>query len=229
MVGETDENWTNCIEQARKLAPDNITIYQMELPHNTVISKELKISGGQSPVAGWATKRRWVNEAFDTLAAAGYTISSAQELVRNPERDRFVYRDNVWRGADLLAGGVASFGHFQGVHVQNVDQLEDYLTTLEAGELPVHRAMRPTAHQLLIREFVLQMKEGHLPAEPFRQKFGVDVFEEFSQPLANQQAAGYLIVDRQADEIRLTRKGLLQVDSLLAEYVEEQHRAVRYT
>jgi oxygen-independent coproporphyrinogen-3 oxidase len=227
MVGETDENWTNCIERVRQMDPDNITIYQMELPHNTLIAREMKQLGVTSPVASWATKRRWVNEAFDTLAGAGYHVSSAQELVKNPQHDRFVYRDSVWRGADLLATGVASFGHLAGVHYQNVDQLEDYLTMLEAGELPLGRALTPTPHQLLIREMVLQLKEGQISAVPFRQKFGVNILEEFREPLARQQAAGYLVVD--GDAIRLTRKGLLQVDTLLSEYFEPEHRSVRYT
>lgn len=227
MIGETDENWHHCIEQARKLDPDNITIYQMELPHNTLISREMKEMGITSPVATWATKRRWVNEAFDSLARSGYHISSAQELVKNPQKDHFVYRDQMFRGADLLATGVASFGHFQGVHYQNLDQLEEYTATLERGDLPINRAMVPTPHQLLIREMVLQLKEGQISAEPFRRKFGVDILQEFAEPLANQQAAGYLTVH--GDEIRLTRKGLLQVDSLLTEYFEPEHRAVRYT
>lgn len=227
MIGETDENWRNCIERVRQLSPDNITIYQMELPHNTVIAREMKQQGVASPVANWATKRRWVNEAFETLSAAGYHISSAQELVKNPDRDRFVYRDSVWRGADLLATGVASFGHLQGVHYQNVDQLEDYLTTLEAGRLPLCRALTPTPHQKLIREVVLQLKEGRIGAAPFREKFGVDILREFAEPFRRQQEAGYLEIA--GDEIRLTRKGLLQVDTLLTEYFEPEHRAVRYT
>ena len=32
MVGETDENWHACVEKAIEMDPDNITIYQMELP-----------------------------------------------------------------------------------------------------------------------------------------------------------------------------------------------------
>jgi oxygen-independent coproporphyrinogen-3 oxidase len=227
MVGETDENWLKCVEKAREMAPDNITIYQMELPHNTLISRDMKESGRPSPVASWATKRRWVDEAFNILAAAGYSVSSAQELVRNPERDHFVYRDNVWRGADLLATGVASFGHFQGVHYQNLDGIEDYMTTLERGRLPINRALTPTPRQRLIREFVLQLKEGGVSVEPFRKKFGVDLREEFKEPLQRQEAAGYLVVGENG--IALTRKGLLQVDTLLTEYFEPEHRSVRYT
>ena len=227
MVGETDENWQNCIDQARKLKPDNLTVYQMELPFNTLISKEMKEQGTASPVANWETKRRWVDEAMNAFEAEGYHISSGNELVRNPATDHFIYRDNVWRGCDLLAAGVSSFGHFQGVHYQNLDQLEEYLTTVESGQLPINRALRPTAHQRLIREMILQMKEGHITAGPFRSKFGVNILEEFAKPLAAQQAKGYLKIE--GEDIYLTRKGLLQADTLLPEYFEVQHREVRYT
>ena len=227
MVGETDENWARCIDRALEMQPDNITIYQMELPFNTVYSKEMREQGAQSPVADWPTKRRWVSEAMDRLVAAGYHVSSGNELVKNPATDHFVYRDNVWRGCDLIATGVSSFGHFQGVHYQNLDRIEDYMETVNRGELPINRALKPTAHQLLIRELVLLMKEGQVELGRLNQKYGVNVQQEFASALKNQQAAGYLNLN--GDILKLTRKGLLQVDSLLPEYFEPQHRAVRYT
>ncbi len=227
MVGETDDNWARCIDRALEMQPDNITIYQMELPFNTVYSKEMREQGAQSPVADWPTKRRWVSEAMDRLVAAGYHISSGNELVKNPATDHFVYRDNVWRGCDLIATGVSSFGHFQGVHYQNLDRIEDYMETVNRGELPINRALKPTAHQLLIRELVLLMKEGQVELGRLNQKYGVNVQQEFASALKNQQAAGYLNLN--GDILKLTRKGLLQVDSLLPEYFEPQHRAVRYT
>ena len=227
MVGETDANWTQCVRKALEMSPDNITIYQMELPFNTVYSREIRDHGITSPVADWPTKRRWVDEAFDTLIAAGYHISSGNELVRNPATDRFVYRDNLFRGSDLLAAGVSSFGHVQGVHYQNLDQIEDYMKVVSQCRLPINRALLPTAHQRLIREVVLQLKEGRVSVRAFHKKFGTDILTEFADALRNQQAAGYLEV--LGDEIRLTRKGLLQVDSLLPEYFEEAHRSIRYT
>lgn len=227
MIGETDENWAMCVERAAEMEPDNITIYQMELPHNTIISQEIKEQGIASPIADWATKRRWVSEAIDTLISRGYNISSGNELVKNPQTDRFVYRDNLFRGSDVLATGVSSFGHMQGVHYQNFDKIEEYMDVVSQDRLPINRAFTPTDHQRLIREFVLQLKEGRTNAATFRRKFGVNVLEEFAEPLRNQEIAGYLTVD--GDDVVLTRKGLLQADSLLPEYFEEQYRAVRYT
>lgn len=227
MIGETDANWSACIEKAVELEPDNITIYQMELPYNTVISREIKEQGTASPVADWPTKRRWVSDAMDRLLSAGYHISSGNELVRNLDTDHFIYRDNLFRGSDLLGAGVSSFGHFQGVHYQNFDEIEAYTAALAEDRLPINRALRPTPHQRLIREMILQMKEGHVSAQNFRDKFGVEILDEFSEAFGHQQAAGYLSVE--GDEIQLTRRGLLQVDTLLPEFFEPEHRAVRYT
>ncbi len=227
MVGETDANWQRCIDRVIDMEPDNITIYQMELPFNTLLSREIREEGRQSPVADWNTKRRWVGEAMDRLLEAGYHISSTNELVRNPDADHFIYRDNVWRGADLIATGVSSFGHLQGVHYQNLDTMDEYVAAVDQGRLPVSRALRPTEHQLLIRELVLQLKEGGVSVQPFRDRYGVDILQEFSDAFRNQQAAGYLTIHD--DRVRLTRRGLLQVDSLLPEYFEEEHRDIRYT
>ena len=91
----------------------------------------------------------------------------------------------------------------------------------------MNRALKPTSHQLLIRELVLLMKEGRVSRQWFRDRYGVDILEEFGKAFANQQSAGYLTLE--GDQVILTRKGLLQVDSLLPEYFEEEHRAVRYT
>ena len=71
MLGETDANWTDCVKRTVDLAPDSVTIYQMELPYNTTISKDLLKHGGKfdEPVAQWSVKRRWVAEAFEALRA----------------------------------------------------------------------------------------------------------------------------------------------------------------
>ncbi|MFV0444873.1 MAG: coproporphyrinogen III oxidase, partial [Planctomycetaceae bacterium] len=194
---------------------------------NTVISKEMLTTGVEAPVADWPTKRRWADEAINKFLAAGYHLSSGNELVKSLDTDRFVYRDNLFRGSDILAIGVSSFGHFQGVHYQNDAEIETYMSTVQSGRLPIKRALRPSAHQQLIREWVLQMKEGRVTVQPFVDKFHVDPRKEFAEALSNQQRAGYLVVDN--GEVVLTRKGLLQVDSLLTEYFEPALREVRYT
>lgn len=228
MVGETWENWKFNIEEALKLAPDSVTIYQMELPFNTVISKDILGNKIETPVADWATKRAWVDYAFDQFLAAGYHVSSAYTVVKDPAKVNFSYRDNLWQGSDLLATGIASFGHINGVHYQNKAEWNDYIDDLvEKEQLPIGRAMVPTTDQKLIREMILQLKKGYLEREYFRDKFGVDIVDNWPAEWQRHADDGMLVID--SDQIRLTRKGLLQVDGLLPAFFEPQFQGVRYT
>jgi oxygen-independent coproporphyrinogen-3 oxidase len=230
MLGETDANWQDCIERTVALAPDSVTIYQMELPYNTTISGDLLKGTGQfsETVANWATKRRWVQDAFAALERAGYHIGSAYTAVKNPEKTKFVYRDRLWEGADLLGLGVASFGHINGVHVQNLDTWPKYQDSIERGEIPLGRAYRPTPEERLIREFVLQLKRGSNRPSYFAQKYGIDVLTRFRDGLESLQRDGYLS-EATADRIALTRDALMRVDVLLPRFFLPQHAGIRYT
>jgi len=227
MVGESWDNWRECVRKTIELAPDSVTIYQMELPFNTVYSQAIRQDGSPITVANWATKRAWVDYAFSELESVGYRVSSAYTMIRDSEHGQFRYRDSLWHGADMIGTGVASFSHVSGIHYQNVDQWEDYMGKLQAGELPLGRALTPTAHERLIRELILQLKLGTIPVGYFRDKFGTDILQEFSPAFDKWQAEELLTVH--GDRIDLTRAGLLQADRLLPEFFEPEHRGVRYT
>src|SRR3954463_11777772 len=177
MLGETEENWQRNIEKTVALEPDSVTIYQMELPYNTTITKDILQKTGQmiGTVAGWDVKRRWVSEAFAALERAGYHIGSAYTAVKDRSKARFLYRDRLWQGADMAGLGVASFGHVNGVHIQNKDTWETYSDAIDRGELPLARAYRPTADERMRRELVLQLKLGRLSPAYFADKYGVDI------------------------------------------------------
>jgi oxygen-independent coproporphyrinogen-3 oxidase len=231
MVGDSSDNWKRCVAKTIELAPESVTIYQMELPYNTVFSKELRVIGGDEPasfsVADWPTKRAWVNYAFDELASAGYEVSSAYTMVKDKQRTQFVYRDSLWHGADMLGTGVASFGHVGGVHMQNEDEWENYVARCGKGELPLHRALPVRPRELLIREMILQLKTGRLDAGYFRSKFGTDILEQFADEFGRLAGQGQLTINKNG--VELTRAGLLQIDRLLPAFFQPEHRTTRYT
>ncbi|MEC7409553.1 MAG: coproporphyrinogen-III oxidase family protein [Planctomycetota bacterium] len=228
MVGETWDNWKENVTKTLELSPESVTIYQMELPYNTVFSKDILGNQIESPVADWETKRAWVEYAFDQFKSAGYSVSSAYTVVKDPSKVNFSYRDNLWMGADLLATGVASFGHANGVHYQNLADLERYYQEIESNEkLPLGRGFVPTTHQRLIRELILLLKRGYLDVSYFQKKFDVDITEVFSEQWAALKEDGDAVV--QGNSIELTQQGLLRVDGLLNAFFEPQFRGVRYT
>jgi oxygen-independent coproporphyrinogen-3 oxidase len=227
MMGETWEKWRETVSKAVAIAPESVTVYQMELPFNTRFSKALKSGELVVPLADWEIKRAWQEYAFEELEKAGYRLSSAYTMVRKDGEASFVYRDAVWNGCDLLGTGVASFSHVNGVHFQNADGWGEYLATLADGHLPVSRALSPTDEERLTREFILQLKLGEISVDSFRKKFGVEILERFVEPLKELEDRRMLV--REKESVRLTRQGLLRVDTLLPAFYAPRYRGSRYT
>jgi oxygen-independent coproporphyrinogen-3 oxidase len=169
-----------------------------------------------------------VQEAFGALERAGYHIGSAYTAVKDPSATKFVYRDRLWQGADMTGLGVASFGHINGVHVQNKDTWEGYSDAIVRGELPLGRAYRPTPEERMRRELILQLKKGRLDPAYFAAKYQTDIIQHFQPQWDSLRAEGYL-VDAASQGVTLTRDGLMRVDSLLPRFFLPQHTNIRYT
>ena len=228
MVEETEENWRENVRKTIEMAPDSVTIYQMEVPYNTGIFKQMKAEGKLvAPVADWHTKRAWVDYAFREMERAGWTVTSGYTVVRDPEKTKFVYRDQLWTGADLIGLGVASFSHIAGTHFQNLTEFTQYLEAIQRGELPITRAMATTEEERMIREFILQMKLGRVSVSYFKSKFDVDVAARFSQQFNDLKMKNLLTTND--DWLVLDRAALLRVDTLLHAFFLPQHKGARYT
>ena len=112
--------------------------------------------------------------------------------------------------------------------MQNLDSWGPYVAALNEGRLPLNRAYRPTEEERLIRELVLQLKLGSIRPAYFRDKYGVDIRDHFTAPLASLETDGYL-AESSAETVRLSRDGLLRVDSLLPRFFLPAHTDIRYT
>jgi coproporphyrinogen III oxidase-like Fe-S oxidoreductase len=227
LIGESWPTWRESVRKTLELAPDSVTIYQLELPYNTEFSKDVLGGSLGQPLADWQTRRAWQQYAFEQLAEAGYELSSAYTLVRRDKPCRFVYRDAVWHGCDMLGTGISSFSHVNGCHFQNTATWGQYLADMESGRLPLERGFVPSRRELLTREVALQLKLGRLDLAYFQEKFGVDVRVEYAAAWQRLRRRGMLAPE--PDRIEVTGPGLLRVDQLLPELYDERYRNARYT
>ncbi len=213
--GETDESFFGSLERTLELAPESLTLYQLEIPHNTPLFRDLGGEAAPPPedLPGWETKRRRLGRAFDRLADAGYTRRSAYTAVRDPERHAFLYQDLQYNGADLLGIGASSFSYLGGVHHQNRASLSGYLESIDAGSLPLGRAYALDPDERLIRRMVLQLKLGRVDLAALGEEFAVDVGRRFADPLAELESDGCAIVE--PDRVQVSSRGLARIDRLL--------------
>ena len=180
-------------------------------------------------MAGWATKRRWVQEAFEALEAAGYHVGSAYTAVKDKATTKFLYRDRLWQGADLVGLGVASFGHVSGVHMQNLDTWEAYCgrdrPRRDSAE-PRVPADRRGADDSRVHPAAQARVDpaGVLPA-----RSTASTCSNGSPSRSRRSAPTAFSTPATADAVSLTRAGLLRVDALLPRFFLPQHVGRRYT
>ena len=222
MMGETEKSFGESLERVLELTPESVTIYQLEIPYNTPLYRRLRDDPTAEHPASWAIKRSRLARGFARLAEAGYTARSAYTAVRDPRRQRFVYQDELYRGADLLGLGVSSFSYLAGTHFQNLARLEPYLERAGRGQLPLSRAYALTERERLVRELVLQLKLLRVELQPLREKFAADPLRVFERPLRRCVQAGWLAFDER--QIALTPEGARRADRLLAEFSLPEHR-----
>jgi len=227
MVGESEASFLASLDAVIEMEPDSVTLYQLEIPLNTPLYRELAAGTAAETPASWKAKRQRSTVAFARLEEAGYTIRSAYCAVRDPEDHAFVYQDAQYRGADLIGLGVASFSYLSGVHHQNVADLGGYIEKMRSGGLPLGRAHELSDDERLVREFVLQLKLGSVDIATLQLRHGVDAAERFATPLAELREAGWLEVEGGA--VRLSREGLVRADHMLARFYLPEHQAVRYS
>ena len=222
LVGETDESFQRSLEQIIDMAPDSVTIYQLEIPANTPLYRAMRDGTLDAAVPSRTVKRARLEGGFARLERAGYTLRSAYTAVRDLDRHRFLYMDEQYRGADLLGIGVSAFSYLNGVHHQNLARFEPYIEHLTRGTLPFSRAYALDHDDRVVREFVLQLKLGEVELAYFRDRHRVEVDKRFAASLARFRARGWLRVG--ADRITLTRPGLLRVDQMIPGFYSLRHR-----
>jgi oxygen-independent coproporphyrinogen-3 oxidase len=163
MVGETTANWRECVRKTIELDPDSVTIYQMEVPYNTTIFKEMKVHGAVGRSGGHLEDQARVGRyAFAELENAGYTVRSAYTAVKNPAKTRFVYTDfcgpaPIWSAWAWLLSRMC-----RALTFRTSMSSRPYSDKLRQGVLPIYRALTLTQEQCMIRELILQMKLGHV-------------------------------------------------------------------
>jgi oxygen-independent coproporphyrinogen-3 oxidase len=89
MLGETEDNWHECVRKTIELDPDSVTVYQMELPFNTAISDQ-----GHRKVPG--TGRELVDQAplgeGRVRSTRGGRLQRQERLHRSQESDQHPLR-----------------------------------------------------------------------------------------------------------------------------------------
>lgn len=212
--GQTLDSWLRNLRTAVDLAPDHLSCYGLTYEPGTPLFDRL--TAGAVSRLDADDEARMYEATIDALADAGYH----QYEISNFARPGCECRHNLvyWENEPHVGLGPSAAGLVGGVRYKNVPDVAEYARTIRDGRWPRIHEERLPPDQRARETAVLGLRlNAGIDRARFSQRFGNDPARLFADPIARFAELGLVEVTDRA--VRLTRRGRLVADTIVAEFV----------
>ena len=147
-------------------------------------------------IVDWTTNVQLAQLRFRTISRDAPRICGTHIVATKKKTCRFIYRDALWYGGDMIGIGVSSFSHFGGVNFHYAHNFEEYVRILnEVSSADLSRrftdttkwttGLRPTFIGRPGRDFQTSSRRAHDPEN--RGSFGSRAIDDLSRAEAKQR------------------------------------------
>ena len=214
LPGQSPAQWLESVDGAISLGPDHLSLYMLEVYPNAPLRDEMA-RGHWSQAPDEDAEAMYLS-AMERLEAAGlrqYEISNVARPGRESRHNLKYWRDGEW-----AAFGCGAHATRDGVRWKNVSSTAEYIERVGAG-----RSLRTDERRLTPDERLgdalftgLRLCEG-VDVDLVGQRYGVDVWERYGGELQPFFDEGLLT--REASRLRLSRRGMLLANEIMAVFV----------
>ncbi len=213
--GQTLEDWRRDLDAVLALAPDHLSCYALTYEPNTPLT--VRMRAGAIERIDSDLEAAMYEETIDRLGAAGWEHYEISNWARAGRRCRhnLVY----WNNAQWWPLGPSASGHAGGWRWKNVPRIGQYLDqSPDGGALPEITGAERLDDDGRVGEALmlgLRLVQGLAP-DRLETLLAIGARgDDRREALA--RAAGDGLVEQRDDRVRLTRRGLLLADSVIAE------------
>ena len=202
--------WLDTLKQAVAFSPEHLSCYQLTLEAKTPLGK--RYQAGEFSIPGEELQYEFFMKTSQFLEEAGYIHYEVSNFARETE---FASRHNqkYWDHSPYLGLGPSAHSFRDNRRWWNHRSVDHYITTINAGNLPIEETEILTMEQLRLEALCLGLrtKKG-VYLEDFKNQYGCDLFAEKKKMLDKLQEKGLISI--QDGRLHPTPTGLAVADSL---------------
>jgi oxygen-independent coproporphyrinogen-3 oxidase len=208
--GQEIGSWLETLKQAVAFSPEHLSCYQFTLEAETPLGK--RCQAGEFSIPGEELQYEFFIKTSQFLDGAGYVhyeVSNFAKGTEYPSR----HNQKYWDHSPYLGLGPAAHSFQHNQRWWNYRSIDQYITGINAGNLPVEETEILTMEQLRLEALYLGLrtKKG-VSLKDFKNQYGFDLFTEKEKVLNKLQEKGYLSI--QDGHLYPTPTGLAVADSL---------------
>jgi oxygen-independent coproporphyrinogen-3 oxidase len=208
------EDWMCSVDDAIALAPEHLSLYLLEIYPNAPLKEEMaRARWSQAPDDDAAAM---YVEAMERLESAGYRQYEISNVARPGRESR--HNLKYWTDGEWLGFGCGAHSTRDGARWKNVSATADYVDRLDSGESVAVEIRRLSDTERLGDALFtgLRLAEG-LDEQAIAERYGVDLWQHYGRDLEPFLENGLLT--RQERRLRLTRRGMLLANEVMAVFV----------
>jgi oxygen-independent coproporphyrinogen-3 oxidase len=217
LPGQTMESWIDTLKKAVELDVE-IDAYSLHVDPGTPLEKMIE-RGVAPPQGNAAYEKQQYLTAYKLLTEAGYKAVGHDRF----SRVEWHFRENClngWPWGGILTTGAGCFmGYLQKFSYSNLEDINNYMTTVNAGRFPISRLSESTPEDMMRRTMTRLYLRLPVSKQEFMQKFGKLPEEVFSQQLQRLKKKGLIEIDDK--EIRITKLGDIWKGNIAWEFAPE--------
>jgi oxygen-independent coproporphyrinogen-3 oxidase len=203
-------SWLDTLKQAVVFSPEHISCYQLTLEAKTPLG--MRYQAGEFSIPGEELQYEFFMKTSHFLEDAGYIHYEVSNFARGTE---YTSRHNqkYWDHSPYLGLGPSAHSFRDNQRWWNHRSINRYLTSINAGSLPVEETETLTMDQLRLEALYLGLrtKKG-IFLQDFKNQYHYDLFTEKKEMLDKLQEEGFISI--QDSYLYPTQTGLAIADSL---------------
>jgi oxygen-independent coproporphyrinogen-3 oxidase len=203
-------SWLDTLKQAVVFSPEHLSCYQLTLESKTPLGRRYQT--GEFSIPGEELQYEFFMKTSEFLEEAGYIHYEVSNFARGTEYSSR-HNQKYWDHSSYLGLGPAAHS-FQNHHRWwNHRSLDQYLASINAGNLPVEEMETLTMEQLQLEALYLGLrtKKG-IFCKDFKNRYDYDLLAEKRKILVKLEEEGFISI--QDGHLYPTQAGFAVADSL---------------
>ena len=208
--GQAIDSWHDTLKQAVAFSPEHLSCYQLTLETKTSLGK--RYQAGEFSIPGEELQYEFFMRTSRFLEDAGYIHYEVSNFTRGAELASR-HNQKYWDHSPYLGLGPAAHSFHDNRRWWNHRSVDQYITSINRGNLPVEETEILTMEQLRLEALYLGLrtKKG-VCLKDFKDQYHCDLFTEKKEMLDKLQEEGFIFI--QDDHLYPTSTGLAVADSI---------------
>lgn len=214
LPGQEHRDWVSSLNKALELAPDHLSLYQLNYEEGTHFYKLLE--QGVFELFDQEKALQMYETAIEMLEQSGYLHYEISNFSLPGKESR--HNKIYWRNQEYLGLGAGASGYLSGIRYTNSADLREYCQRVEKGIRPVE-SQEKIAGGLLLGEAMflgLRLLEG-IDKTEFYLRYGIRAEDKYGDTIAELISRGLLQDTR--THFALTRQGLYLANQVFMEFL----------